>query len=135
MSTARSAPVVMSPSSEDAAFIVHAIRELANTYRRNGATVPSGVMLLRAHLISGVTSGHAGSGNDDRGQTEERVSHGPPLLLKYGTAAQLLEVSVSTVKRLVKAGELHPVPIGGAARLRRTELENYINNVSTTEGN
>lgn len=129
------AAVVMSPSSEDAAFIIHAIRDLATTYRRNGATVPPGVMLLRAHLLSGVTAGQAGSSNDGARQTEERVSTGPPLLIKYETAAQLLEISESTVKRLIKSGELHPVAIGGASRLRRAEIETYVQNLSNKEGN
>jgi excisionase family DNA binding protein len=123
-------PMVMSPSSEDAAFITHALRDLARVYRRNGAVVPSGVAQLVAHLISGVSEGQRGSSNDGPDQTEERIEHGPPLLIKYETAAQLLEVSVSTVKRLIKAGELHPVTIGGAARLRRSELEQFVANAN-----
>jgi excisionase family DNA binding protein len=135
VSSSRTTPVVMSPTAEDAAFITHALRDLARTYRRNGAVVPAGVTQLASHLISGVNGGQAGSSNDTTPQTEERVSNGPSLLVRYETAAELLEISVRTVKRLIAAGELQPVRLGGTSRLRRVDLETYIDQLANNVRN
>lgn len=48
-----------------------------------------------------------------------------PLLVDSRSAAGLLGVSPSSLQRLVRAGELHPVKVGGATRFRVTDLEAY----------
>lgn len=46
--------------------------------------------------------------------------------VKISTAAQLLDVGESTVRRLVAAGELPTVDIGEVAHIRRTDLARYL---------
>lgn len=47
-------------------------------------------------------------------------------LVRYETAARMLEVSVSTIKRLVRSEELPMVSIGGSSRIRVTDLDDYV---------
>lgn len=54
--------------------------------------------------------------------------HAPmgPLLLDLEDVSDALGVSVPTVKRLVRAGALPAVKVGGATRVRRCDLEAYV---------
>ena len=58
------------------------------------------------------------------GQVEaaKPASNGP-LLMQVRDAAKLLGVHRATIWRLVKAGRLTPVPLLGAVRIRRDEIE------------
>lgn len=49
-----------------------------------------------------------------------------PLLLTYAQAAGRLGVSRRTVERLVKAGSLMGTRVGGAARIRASDLAAYV---------
>lgn len=49
-----------------------------------------------------------------------------PLLVDYADAAVLLKIGLSSLKRLVQAGDLVPVHIGRSARLRVVDVEAYI---------
>lgn len=120
---------------EALAYVVEALRRQEARYRSNHWPVPAAVVTLVDEIGFRVSRGQDGSRHDALRDNEERVSQGPKLLVRYETAAQLLEVSVSTIKRLIKAGELHPVGIGGASRLRRTEIEAYVNGLASTGGN
>lgn len=53
-----------------------------------------------------------------------------PLLLTYEQAASVLACSVRQVKRLVAAGELTSVRLGGAVRLRVEDLNSYVSKMS-----
>jgi len=53
-----------------------------------------------------------------------------PKLLSYAATAQVLGVSERTVKRLVAAGDLTPVRIGGSARIRVEQLKDYIDRLT-----
>lgn len=48
------------------------------------------------------------------------------LLMRYEDVADALDLSVPTVRRLVKAGRLPAVEVGGARRVRRCDLEDFI---------
>ena len=50
-----------------------------------------------------------------------------PGLMTLERAGRFLDVSVSTVRRLVKADELHTVPVMGAVRIPTIELVDFIN--------
>jgi excisionase family DNA binding protein len=49
-----------------------------------------------------------------------------PLLLTVKEAAWILQISRSTVYELMYAGVLHSVKIGTCRRIRRSDLENYV---------
>ena len=49
-----------------------------------------------------------------------------PLLLTYGAAGAKLSLSARTIRRLVDAGDLPVVRIGGAVRIAQADLEAYI---------
>ena len=57
-----------------------------------------------------------------------------PRLLTYAEAGRLMAVSDSTVKRLVAAGDLTLVHIGGAARLRICDLDEFIEGLTVGSG-
>lgn len=50
----------------------------------------------------------------------------PVLLLKPRDAAKILSVCERTVWKLAKAGELHPVRIGGLVRYSYADLQRWI---------
>lgn len=128
----RGLPMVMSPSVEAAAYIIHAIRERGLQSRRNGIAVPKGVADIERALALGVTAGHSGSGPAMLARTEQ-IEVMKPRLIRYETAAELLDVSVSTLKRRIAAGDLHPVSIGDTPRIRVAELDEYINGLTATQ--
>lgn len=49
-----------------------------------------------------------------------------PVLLRLSEAAHVLAVSLSTVERLVRSGELASVHVGAGVRVRRDDLDSYI---------
>jgi excisionase family DNA binding protein len=49
-----------------------------------------------------------------------------PLLLSVKEVAAALAISVSGVYRLIDAGELHRLKVGGRTLFERSELERYI---------
>jgi len=126
--------VIVTPSVEGAAFVIGAIRAHARRFKLNGAIVPDEVWQIEAALTSGVTQGQAGSSSAASVRTEQ-VSPMTPMCVTYETAADLLSVSVSTLKRRITAGDLRPVHIGGNARIRVSELNALVAQCSDdTEG-
>lgn len=58
------------------------------------------------------------------GKTElVRPERKQPLLIRVGDAAKLLGVHRATIRRLMIAGRLKPVPLLGAIRVRREDIE------------
>lgn len=56
------------------------------------------------------------------------------LLVDIEDAADALDVSVSTVKRLIAAGELPAVKVGGATRVRTFDLAGYVTRLAPMNG-
>lgn len=54
-----------------------------------------------------------------------------PLLLDYEDVADALQVSPTTVKRLVRAGELPAVKVARSSRVRRCDLDAYVESLAT----
>lgn len=129
---ARVVPMVVSPSVEVAAYIIHAIRERNVQSRRNGIVIPDGVADIERALASSVTAGHGGSASDRPARTEQ-IEVMKPRLIRYETAAELLDVSVRTLKRRIAAGDLHPISVGDAPRIRVAELDDYIAGLTGTQ--
>ena len=68
--------------------------------------------------------------------TESDTANVPALLLTFEAAADVLAVSERTVRRLVAAKDLPFVKIGGARRIPRSALVEYVDNLqnlSTTD--
>jgi len=67
------------------------------------------------------------------------AAYGPPpmprrLLITKGDAAELLGVSLRTLERLISAGRLPLVHVEGAARVRVTDLEAYVQDLEVDGG-
>lgn len=56
-----------------------------------------------------------------------------PLLVTAEEAANLLNISRTTVYTLMKSGALRPVHIGRSCRLSRAELQRYVDRLDTPE--
>lgn len=56
----------------------------------------------------------------------------PPLMLTYEGAAKALRVSDRTVRRLVANGQLAAVSVGGARRIRPSDLLAYAEGLATS---
>ena len=71
------------------------------------------------------TAGHGGpiSDSPSLGPHDGRMA---PLLLDLGEVAGALRLSLSTVKRLLAAGTLPAVEVAGKRRVRRCDLEAYV---------
>jgi excisionase family DNA binding protein len=121
----RSVPMVITPSAEVAAFLLLAARVHEEQYRRNGAVVPRGVHELLEAISFGVSQGQVGSSSAGSLRSEQ-VEPMKPRLAKYETTAELLDISLSSVKRMIRDGLLHPIPIGGSSRIRIAEIDEYI---------
>ncbi|WP_459968152.1 helix-turn-helix domain-containing protein [Nocardioides pyridinolyticus] len=106
-------------------YVLDALRRQEQRHRLSHWQVPAGVADLLAELGFRVSRGQVGSPHAPSAQTSDG---GPEtrLLVRYETAAQMLDVSVSTVKRLIKEQVLHPVRIGGSSRIRVAELDEYV---------
>lgn len=63
-------------------------------------------------------------------------NHAPivPVLLKIDDAAAYLSIGRRSVQRLIEERALTPVRIGRSVRLRRSDLDTFINNAATDYG-
>jgi excisionase family DNA binding protein len=75
--------------------------------------------------LSAVTTGQDGS-TPMPALEEGHTGSVAPMLLDYEDVADALQVSASTVKRLVRAGELPAVKVARATRVRRDDLAAYV---------
>jgi excisionase family DNA binding protein len=125
-------PMVVSPSVEVAAYIIHALRERTVQSRRNGIVVPDGIADIERALALSVSAGHNGTAPAGPAKTEQ-IEVMKPRLIRYETAAELLDISVRTLKRRIAAGDLHPISIGDTPRIRVVELDQYIAALTATQ--
>lgn len=99
------------------------VERLPATLRANGERVGVEGLALQALLVRarpGQTGPHVdgscGGGHRD----------GVPLLYCYADAAALLGVSERSLKRLLAAGELKAVHVGGSRRIAHSELIDFV---------
>jgi excisionase family DNA binding protein len=107
------------------AYVFHALRRQAEWYRRNGMNPPSGVDQLVEVLASRASQGQPGTTLAASTPTGE-VERMAPRLVRYETAAELLDCSVRQVKRLVSDQQLAQVAVGGLKRIRVTDIDMFI---------
>ena len=117
--------MMLRPSAELVAFLILAVRERRELLRRNGVTAPAGVAELLHQLSLSVSEGQAGS-PDAIPPPSEQIASVTPRAVTYQTAAAMLGVSLSTVKRMVRAGDLEPVSIAGMVRVLVTDIDDYL---------
>lgn len=98
-----------------------ALRTYIRELRRDGISVPKAV----AELEIAVRGGQGRSTVDAAPEADDhdRVDQ---LAMSYRRAAARLDVSDSTLRRLIAAGEIAVVRVGGATRIRSVDLESYV---------
>lgn len=111
---------------ERLAFVYDAVRRLQVEYRRNSLKPPAGIPELLEEVGFRVSRGQGGSPLDRPEGARQAGITASPMAVKYETAAELLEVSMSTIKRMVKAGDLPTVSLGGTRRIRVSDLESLV---------
>lgn len=94
--------------------------------RQNGLMVPTELVVWaeQARLWASAVQSGPEVPNPLTDPDAARVS--APLLLSLPSAADELGVSLSTLKRLVNDGSLRSVLVGGTRRIRRCDLEDYV---------
>lgn len=119
----------MNPDVAAARHLEIALRTHRVKVERNGGAVPESVQLFERLARFRVSGGQDGSlpGDSTGAPDDQGVT---PRLLTYRQAGDALTASESTVKRLVAAGDLPAVRIGGAARIRIVDLDVYVASLS-----
>jgi excisionase family DNA binding protein len=56
-----------------------------------------------------------------------------PLLLRLERTAEVLDLSPSTVKRLIRAGDLAAVKVAGSTRVRVEDLRAFVERLATKD--
>ena len=123
-------PLVLALSDESVSHLVDAIALHLRQYRRLGRPVPDELPALARALQSSVTAGQDESPSPACARTHEAEDM-QPLLVPRSGAAHLLGCSESTVQRLVRAGDLKAVRVGGVTRYRVDELNAYVAALAT----
>lgn len=111
--------------------LVAALEGYLAALKRNGVSPPPDLRdLVNALRVSGGQSGSRNAVGEDLGD----VGVMQALAFSYRVAADRLGVSESTVKRLVKAGELPVVDVLGSRRIRSADLDAYLESLATSKG-
>jgi len=109
-----------------AAHFAHALDQEVEWCRRNGLRLPDGWDALRM-LAFGLLKGQDGSTFDGVAGPVEADPMTPEALSLQAVSA-VLSCSLSTTKRLVAAGDLPAIRLGRSVRVRRTDLDAYLEN-------
>jgi len=109
--------------------LVAALEGYVAGLRRNGVAAPASLWDLLDALRS-VTAGQSGP-QDAAGGDSVDAGTVQQIAYSYRAVAERLDVSQSTVKRLVKAGELPVVDILGSRRIRSADLDAYLESLAT----
>lgn len=115
----------MTASRIAATQLAAALEPYRRHVERNGGAVAPLLAELESMARSCVMSGQGGHtfGDLDGSPDAAPVT---PRLLTYRDAATVLALSESGVKRLVRNGDLPVVHVGGAARIRLSDIDVYV---------
>ena len=108
---------------------VRAITCYETELRRNGCRLPQHLVEVRTAALERVRESQSGSFWTPT-EEEAQSADVEPLAHTYSRVADRLGVSLATVKRLVKAGQLPVVAIHGAPRVRAEDLDRYVAGLS-----
>ena len=117
--------IIVDVDDRAAGFLIIAIEDLRKRMAYTGLAMPAGVPELAAALRQRLSQGHAGPALDDLAAVADAVRVSP-LAITYDDAAELLGIGRSSLKRLIAAGRIATVSIGGAVRIRTADLEAYV---------
>jgi excisionase family DNA binding protein len=110
--------------------LVAALEGYREALRRNGIAPPPDLRrLVDALRVSGGQSGPRNADLDDSADAGSMQQ----LALTYRDSADRLGVSESTVKRLVRDGQLPAVDILGARRIRSKDLDAYLEELGSEQ--
>ncbi|WP_368076970.1 helix-turn-helix domain-containing protein [Rhodococcus sp. SGAir0479] len=114
--------VLLSLDSVVAGHLAHALRRYAAWSRSVGLALPPELQAIESLATSSALRGQRGSQGDAdlRGQHDQNSE---VVAVTYTDAAQALSVSLSTVKRMVRRGDLKAVSLGNTKRIPVAELE------------
>jgi excisionase family DNA binding protein len=114
-------PVILVVSDAVARHLGAALRLYVRELRRDGVPVP----MALSELAIAASSGQARPTLDGPADAGDHPGM-DPFAVDFRAAGDLLGVSDRSVRRLVRAGELTAVPIGGCKRIRVADLKNYL---------
>jgi len=107
------------------AHVAKALAEHVRWARANGVRVPEDVLRL-ADLASTSASGRQDTSKSTGWAGLATTGPVEPSLLNYNEAAAVLGMGRRSLERLVEAGSLPRVRIGAAVRIRRQDLDEYV---------
>jgi len=116
---------VIALSAEVSGHLAVAVLEHLRACKRLGLATPPELPDLVRELANRATRGQDGSPLSDLWQVRQSSGMSSKLV-SYADAAKVLGVSPTTVKRLVRSGDLTPVHLLGSARLRVCDIDEYI---------
>lgn len=124
--------IVLELDEVTAGHLALAVREYREALSRNGLR-PTPALIEFYEVALSVARGsqrstavHSGSAVAELIEAVESAAMRPPQLLRFAAAAAQLSSSVSSVKRLVEAGELQAVKLGDERRIRQADLDAYV---------
>jgi len=116
---------VIALSAEVSGHLAVAVLEHLRACKRLRLATPPELPDLVRELANRATRGQDGSPLSDLWQVRQ-ASGMSSKLVSYADAATVLGVSPTTVKRLVRSGDLTPIHLLGSARLRVCDIDEYI---------
>lgn len=110
------------------AHLARALSRHLSECRADGLPVPPEVQALGSYLKAFAVLVRQA---ESEGAAGDAAGHGAgmasaPLLRDKRSAAHVLGVSLSTLERLIRSGALPAVKVGGATRIRQTDLDAYV---------
>jgi excisionase family DNA binding protein len=121
-------------SSEFIAHLVVALSRYLRHLRAEGGREPTQMEELIGALTDGVRVRHGVTLLDLWRAAYARSAMPKRLLITKSDAAELLGVSLRTIERLISAGRLPLVHVEGAARVRVSDLEAYVQGLKAEGG-
>jgi excisionase family DNA binding protein len=122
------------PPAELIAHLVIALSRYLRQLRAEGGRVPAQIEELIAFQTDRVRALHGVPTLDPWRAASDPSAMPRRLLVSKSDAAALLGVSVRTIERLIAAARLPLVHVEGAARIRVTDLEAYVQGLEANGG-
>jgi excisionase family DNA binding protein len=105
---------------DQAGLLHHVASELDDIrrlYQHNGRAFPLRLEALRLLVLNG---------DQSRSEVDANADSGDALCMTYATAAKRLAISNSSLRRLIAAGDIPTVRIGGSIRIVEADLQAYV---------
>jgi excisionase family DNA binding protein len=122
------------PPAELIAHLTVALSRYLRQLRGGGGRVPVQVEALVTFLTDTVSARRDLTVLDSWGAASDHAIMPRRLLLTKSDAAKLLGISLRTIERVISAGRLPLVHVEGAARVRVTDLEAYVQGLEADSG-